>query len=291
MPHSAPSRQPPTVFISYAHESDALRASVAALSEWLRAHGCSVFTDHPFVDRPPPEGWQAWMLGCIDQAETVLVVCTPKLKGRYEKTAAPDAGWGATYEGAIVTQRIYDAVMRNTKFFPILPNGGTEDDIPTALKSWWNGHRFPGGNEGIRRMVFAEPVGGGSHGDSPAGSAETAASPWPIGAPHERLAARLLGAAGASPFFQALQDEMGREFTGTPAAQTAAAMVQRFTEYPAAQALDLFIVVRRALLAVPPAGPARQAAEEAAAALYCLAACRLVDQAAHAARVAGPARM
>lgn len=279
------------MFISYAHESDALRASVAALSEWLRAHGCSVFTDHPFVDRPPPEGWQAWMLGCIDQAETVLVVCTPKLKGRYEKTAAPDAGWGATYEGAIVTQRIYDAVMRNTKFFPILPNGGTEDDIPTALKSWWNGHRFPGGNEGIRRMVFAEPVGGGSHGDSPAGSAETAASPWPIGAPHERLAARLLGAAGASPFFQALQDEMGREFTGTPAAQTAAAMVQRFTEYPAAQALDLFIVVRRALLAVPPAGPARQAAEEAAAALYCLAACRLVDQAAHAARVAGPARM
>ncbi len=103
MPHSAPSRQPPTVFISYAHESDALRASVAALAGWLRGHGCRVFTDHPYVDRPPPQGWLAWMLGCIEEADTALVVCTPKLKGRYEKTAAPDAGRGATYEGAIVT--------------------------------------------------------------------------------------------------------------------------------------------------------------------------------------------
>ena len=275
------------MFISYAHESDALRASVASLAEWLGGHGCRVFTDHPYVDRPALEGWQAWMLGCIEQADTVLVVCTPKLKGRYEKTAAPDAGRGATYEGAIVTQRIYDDAMRNTKFFPILPDGGAEDDIPTTLKSWWNGHRFPGGNEGIRRMVFAEPVGGGSHGDSPAGSAETAPSPWPIGAPHERLAARLLGAASASPFFQALQGEVAGEFTGTPAPQTAVPMVRRFTECPAGQVLDLFTVVRRALLAVPSAGPARQAAEEAAAALYCLAACRLVDQAAHAARIAG----
>ncbi|MDQ3581295.1 MAG: hypothetical protein M3495_06650 [Pseudomonadota bacterium] len=130
------------------------------------------------------------MLGCIGQAETVLVVCTPMLKGRYEKTAAPDAGRGATYEGAIVTQRIYDAVMRNTKFFPILPDGGSEDHIPTTLKPWWNGHRFPGGNEGIRRMVFAESAGVGSPGQSPAGGAETGASPWSIGDRHQRLAAR-----------------------------------------------------------------------------------------------------
>ncbi|MGQ0591767.1 MAG: SEFIR domain-containing protein [Gammaproteobacteria bacterium] len=210
MSDSAPSKQSPTVFISYAHESDALRASVAALGQWLVGHGCRVFTDHPYVDRPPPEGWLAWMLGCIEQADTVLVVCTPRLKGRYEKTAAPDAGRGATYEGAIVTQRIYDDVMRNTKFYPILPDGGSEDDIPTALK---------------------------------------------------------------------------------PAPQTATAMVQRFAECPAEQVQPLFYVVRRALLAVPPAGrdhAARHAAEEAAAALYCLAACRLVDEAARTARLGAP---
>jgi len=289
MRDSAPSKQSPTVFISYAHESDALRAAVRKLAEWLSAQGCSVMTDHPYADRPPPEGWQAWMLGCIEQADTVLVVCTPRLKGRYEKTAAPDAGRGATYEGAIVTQRIYDDVMRNTKFYPILPDGGSEDDIPTALKSWWNGHRFPGGNEGIRRMVFAESAGVGSAGPSPAGGAETGASPWSIGPWHGRLAARLLSAVDASLYFQALQEEMmADEFTGTSASLTAAAMVQRFAECPAEQVQQLFYVVRRALLAVPLAGgdhAARHAAEEAAVALYCLAACRLVDRALRAAPV------
>jgi hypothetical protein len=285
MPHSAPSNQPPTVFISYAHESDTLRAFVAALAEWLRGHGCRVFTDHPYVDRPPPEGWQAWMRGCIEEADAVLVVCTPKLKGRYEKTAAPGAGRGITYEGALVTQRMYDDAMRNTKFFPLLPEGGSEDDIPTTLRPWWNGHRFPGGNEGIRRMVFAQPAGLPEA--LPAGSAETGASPWSIGDRHQRLVARLLGVTGALPFFQALQNEMAGEFTGTPAPRTAAAMVQRLTECPAGQVLDLFVVVRRALLAVSPTDPLRQAAEEAAAALYCLAACRLVDRAAHVARGPG----
>lgn len=157
---SAPpqTKPPPIVFISYAHESDALRVAVRMLADWLGQQGCKLLTDHAYSYRPPPEGWQAWMLGCIRQADIVLVVCTPTLRQRYEKTADPDSGRGATYEGAIVTQHIYDDVMRNVKFYPILPDGDSEGDIPMALKSWWNGHRFPGGNEGIRRMIFDEPV-------------------------------------------------------------------------------------------------------------------------------------
>jgi acyl transferase domain-containing protein len=79
MASSAQDRQQPTVFISYAHESDALRGSVKELADWLGQQGCTVLTDHAYVHRPPQEGWQAWMLGCIAQAGTVLVVCTPKL--------------------------------------------------------------------------------------------------------------------------------------------------------------------------------------------------------------------
>ena len=140
----------PTVFISYAHESDALRASVKALAGWLERRGCTVLTDHLYQYRPPDVGWQAWMLDCIEKAEIVLVICTPKLKLRYERNAPLDSGRGATYEGAIVTQHLYDNAMRNTKFFPILPDdGGREVDIPTTLKAWWNGHRFPSGNEGL----------------------------------------------------------------------------------------------------------------------------------------------
>lgn len=141
----------PRVFISYAHESDEFRSSVKSLADWLAARDCEMLTDHPYHYAPPPEGWQAWMLGGIEKADTVLVVCSPKLRGRFEKTAPPDSGFGATYEGAIVTQHVYDAAMRNNKFFPILPDGGSTEDIPVALRSWWNGHRFPSGNEGILR--------------------------------------------------------------------------------------------------------------------------------------------
>jgi hypothetical protein len=52
-----------------------------------------------------------------------------------------------------VTQHIYDDAMRNTKFFPILPDGGGESDIPTFLKPWWNSHRFPSRNAGIHHMI------------------------------------------------------------------------------------------------------------------------------------------
>ena len=87
-------RHEPTVFISYAHESDALRASVKALAEWLGQRDCNVLTDHPYVDRPPSEGWQTWMHNRIAEADTVLVVCTPKLRDRFEKTARRTPGVG-----------------------------------------------------------------------------------------------------------------------------------------------------------------------------------------------------
>ena len=286
MPASPQTKQSPVVFISYAHESAAFRASVKEFADWFGRNGCNVLTDHGYGYRPPPDGWQAWMQGCIDKADIVLVVCTPKLRARYEKTAAPDSGRGATYEGAIVTQHIYDAAMRNTKFYPVLPNGGNENDIPTTLKSWWNGHWFPSGYEGIRRMIFDEPVWEGlSQSGHFSGSASLGSSQrWD--SHHQRLANKLLGIDGAKPFYEALKFEFASEYVGTAIPQSAAEIVKHFAESPPEQVQPLFYMVRRALREVPPKerNPAeRKQAEEAAAALYCLAACRLVDRAALAA--------
>jgi hypothetical protein len=143
----------PVVFISYAHESEPFRETVRQLGDWLQGQGCQVLTDHPHRHRPPPDGWPAWMLRCIREADTVLVVGSPKYRARYEKTAPPGSGQGATYEGAILTQDIYDASMRNEKFYPILPDDGAYDDIPMALRAWWNNHRFPSGNAGILALA------------------------------------------------------------------------------------------------------------------------------------------
>lgn len=76
--------------------------------------------------------------------------------------------------------------MRNTKFFPILPDGdGREADIPTTLKGWWNGHRFPSGNKGILRMIFADAV-------KPDSDGSVGAPVAPIGDHHQSLAGKLL---------------------------------------------------------------------------------------------------
>ncbi len=145
-----------SVFVSYAHESPEHRAAVRALAEWLIERGIAAITDHPYEDRPPEIGWQAWMLQNIEDADVVLVVCSPKLKARYEKREAPSVGLGATYEGAIVTQSIYDAAQRNTKFFPIVPDGGDRRGIPLTLRPFDNNHRFPSGNERILRLITDE---------------------------------------------------------------------------------------------------------------------------------------
>lgn len=46
LPVDSADRPQGTVFISYAHESDALRVQVKALADWLGARGCTVLTDH-----------------------------------------------------------------------------------------------------------------------------------------------------------------------------------------------------------------------------------------------------
>lgn len=147
-----------TVFISYAHETDDLRAQVKALADWLSARGCTVLSDHRYASRPPAEGWQAWMLDCIRAADTVLVVCTPKLKFSYEGNDVSAKGRGLTYEGAIVTQHIYDNYMKNTKFFPILPDNGSCENIPITLRQWWNNHKFPSGYMGILELIKDEAI-------------------------------------------------------------------------------------------------------------------------------------
>ncbi len=104
---------------------------------------------------------------------------------------------------------------------------------------------------------------------------------------HERMAIRLLGTDNVRPYFEKLKQELFEEFNITPSPGTAADVVEWFSRCPADDVPQLFIVIRRALDFTLPADehrPVRRAAEEAAAALYCLAACRLVNKAAHEAR-------
>ncbi len=154
-----------TVFISYAWENDAFRAHVKTLRDYLLAQKLTVVSDFDHEILPPELGWQTWMQHSIEDATVVLVVCSPLYKLRYEKRADPSSGKGVAWEGAIITHDLYNAVQRNRKFYPILPEAVSIDHIPTALRPWYNGHQFPSKQATIlalvkQRLAQATPTSG-----------------------------------------------------------------------------------------------------------------------------------
>lgn len=150
-----PAPLPPFVFISYAWESDAFRAQVKALCDYLRANGVAVVVDFDHAIKPPDVGWPVWMQQSIEDAAVVLVVCSASYRARFEKRAPTTSGKGVAWEGAVITQDLYNAALRNDKFYPIFPDPFKFDFCPTMLEPWSNGHAFPSKQADVLALVHA----------------------------------------------------------------------------------------------------------------------------------------
>ncbi|MBX9636470.1 MAG: TIR domain-containing protein [Nitrosomonas sp.] len=122
------------VFISYSHDSDTHREFVRNLANDLRRDGLDCQIDQ-YVNGFPPEGWQRWMENQIEQADFVLIVCTPLYLQRYRGND-PDGGRGVNFEGVVISQTLYDHYYRNTKFIPVILEQGSLDDVPLPLKGY-----------------------------------------------------------------------------------------------------------------------------------------------------------
>jgi tetratricopeptide (TPR) repeat protein len=120
------------VFISYSHDSDAHRDQVLALAERLRLDGLEARCDQ-YVKGTPEQTWPRWMMDQIDEAAFVLVVCTETYYRRFRGQDKPGRGKGADWEGALITQEIYDDKSRNMKFVPVMLAAGQEGFIPEPL--------------------------------------------------------------------------------------------------------------------------------------------------------------
>ena len=123
----------PKVFISYSHDSDDHKQTVLELSDRLRDEGIDCFIDQ-YVNGAPPEGWQRWMEEQIEAANFVLVVCTEIYLRRF-KGKDRLGGRGVNFEGALISQVLYDDFQQNTKFYPLIPDQGSIDYVPLILKS------------------------------------------------------------------------------------------------------------------------------------------------------------
>ena len=109
---------------------------------------------------------------------------------------------------------------------------------------------------------------------------------WEINEAHEDKTTEALRADPV--FFEKLRGEFPPFFKSQQVPATEAAMVKFFARRDMEQVQNLFWLVRRALWVTDTDArdtAARRRQEEAAAYLYCLAACRLVNQAEHQARI------
>ncbi|MCI0487664.1 MAG: tetratricopeptide repeat protein [Blastocatellia bacterium] len=123
---------PPKVFISYSHDSPEHQAQVLALSDRLRADGVDCHIDQYEVS--PPEGWPRWTLNQFDETDFVLVVCTETYNLRFRGKEAPGKGLGVKWEGAILTQELYDTEADNTRFIPVLFSSDDSEHIPVPIR-------------------------------------------------------------------------------------------------------------------------------------------------------------
>ncbi len=144
---------PPKVFISYTHDAPEHKARVLALADRLCSGGVDVQLDQ--YESAPQTTWPRWMEDGIERADFVLVVATETYARRYRGHEAPGTGLGAQWEGAVITQALYDAAVRNTKFIAVIFEPDDQQHIPSVLRGFtWHDIGDDAGYDGLYKSAL-----------------------------------------------------------------------------------------------------------------------------------------
>jgi len=120
------------VFISYSHDSPYHKERVLKLTQKLRSDDINAWIDR--FECSPKEGWPRWIYNQLMDSNCVICVCTSTYKERFLGSILT-SGRGATYEGYLAIQILYDEHMQNKKFIPVFFDKEDEQHIPIQLKS------------------------------------------------------------------------------------------------------------------------------------------------------------
>src|SRR5712692_5345080 len=147
----------PKVFVSYSHDSPEHGDHVLALADRLRSDGIDCILDQ--YEESPAEGFPRWMDRQIRAADYVLMICTPTYYRRVMREEEPGKGHGVAWESTLIYQYIYNAGTSNTRFIPVLLEGGLESDIPVP----WQGVKYyrpitQEGYEDLYRRLTEQPL-------------------------------------------------------------------------------------------------------------------------------------
>jgi tetratricopeptide (TPR) repeat protein len=144
----------PRVFISYSHDSPEHADRVLALADRLRAEGIDCHLDQ--YETSPPEGWPRWMMNQVEAADFVLVICTETYNLRFRGKA--EAGLGVKWEGAIITQELYDTEANNTRFVPVVFSAADVAHIPIPLRGATHYELGKSGYDSLYRRLTNQPL-------------------------------------------------------------------------------------------------------------------------------------
>jgi hypothetical protein len=142
----------PRVFVSYSHDSKAHSDRVLELAARLRAEGVNAWLDR-YV-QSPPEGWIQWLAREVNEADFVLMVCTPTYRRRFEGEEAEGRGLGVNFEGATMQKLIYADGHRSEKFVPVLFED-THNAVPLQLADRTR-YQLPNDYEALYRRLTAK---------------------------------------------------------------------------------------------------------------------------------------
>ena len=134
IPQAMPTAETPRIFISYTHDNAGHKESVLLLSERMRRDGYDAQVDS-YVNGSPSEGWPRWMVNQLERATHILLVCTPTYYQRFRGQEDPNKGLGADWEGALITQELYDMKSVHRRFIPVLFDKTNAGAIPEPLRA------------------------------------------------------------------------------------------------------------------------------------------------------------
>ncbi len=135
---------------------------ILALSQRLRDGGIECQLDQYHFS--PPQGWPNWCTEQVEESDFVLIACTEIYLRRFRGKEATGTGLGGTWEGHVITQQLYNAQGRNSKFIPIVFSPEDRQYIPLTVQGATNYNIETDYHSLYRHLtnqpgIIAQPVG------------------------------------------------------------------------------------------------------------------------------------
>ena len=290
-----------SVFISYAAGDAAWpQDRVIGLATSLRDQGVPLHLDvwHQLAQRRKLglDNWLQWMEACLDQDPLVLCLGSPLYLERCRRDESEPAGKGVAFESVQVVRRLYSKKLHNDGWlwFAIRDGATPAECVPQRVAFQCDAYHYPGEEgrllDGLAHYSLQGAVPAGAPSPPAVASAALALVPPPTAKTAlQTLAAQTHWAAdhlAKAPDFHALlrRDQWDQRPPACLANGDAHVLAHWLSAADASACDTTLWATRRALGKLPAKADrdTRLAAERAAVALYCLAACRRVALAAGA---------